>query len=95
MELRGKIIEVMPAAQGVSKGGKEWHKQEFIIETLEQYPKKICLQIFGESKVDQFSYYRIGQEVICQVRPESREFNGNWYTTIFVWSFHGTQQNQK
>ena len=40
MELQGKVIAVLPERSGVSARG-EWKAQSFVIETHEQYPKKL------------------------------------------------------
>ena len=47
MEITGKIIQVLPEVGGVSIAGNEWKKQEYVLETHDQYPKKVCFQIFG------------------------------------------------
>ena len=41
MELQGKVIAVLPEKSGVSARG-EWKAQSYVIETHEQYPKKLC-----------------------------------------------------
>jgi hypothetical protein len=50
MEITGKIIQVLPLQSGTSARG-EWKKQEFILETEEQYPRKVCISCWGD-KVD-------------------------------------------
>ena len=53
MELEGKIIAVLPMQNGISKStGKNWQSQEYVIETVEQYPKKCCFRVFGEDKIN-------------------------------------------
>lgn len=44
MELQGKVIAVLPERSGVSARG-EWKAQSFVIETHEQYPKKLCFDV--------------------------------------------------
>ncbi len=83
MEIRGKIILVLPLQSGTSKAGNEWKKQEYVLETLEQYPRKVCFQFFGD-KVDQYPT-SVGQEVVVSFDIDSREFNGRWYTNISAW----------
>ncbi len=83
MEIKGKIIHVLPLQEGVSKAGNSWKKQEYVLETLEQYPKKICFDLFGD-KADQFRA-EIGDEVILSFDIESREYNGRWFTSIRGW----------
>lgn len=80
MEIKGKIIQVLPAQGGVSKAGKDWKKQEYVLETQETYPKKICFNFFNE-RIDQYPM-SVGDEVVVSVDIESREFNGRWYTDV-------------
>jgi len=42
LSVKGKIQQILKPESGVSRAGKEWSKQEFVIETEDQYPKKIC-----------------------------------------------------
>ena len=53
MEITGRIIAVLPVQGGISKNGNEWKKQEYVLETHDQYPKKVCFQIFGADRIDQ------------------------------------------
>lgn len=83
MELKGKIIQVLPQQSGVSKSGNAWKKQEYVLETLDSYPKKVKFDFFGD-KVDQFPL-EIGNTVTISYDIESREFNGRWYTEIHAY----------
>ena len=47
MELAGKVIAVLEPRGGVSKTGNEWKVQEYVIETHDQYPKKMCFDVFS------------------------------------------------
>lgn len=81
MEIKGKIIHVLPLQSGVGKAsGKEWKKQEYVLETQETYPKKVCFNLFGD-RIDQ-NPVQIGDEVTVSFDLESREFNGRWYTDV-------------
>ena len=83
MEIKGRIIHVLPLQEGVSKAGNPWKKQEYVLETEEQYPRKVCFQLFGD-RVDQFPM-AVGEEVVVSCDIESREYNGRWYTTVRAW----------
>lgn len=83
MEIKGKIIHILPLQDGVSKAGNPWKKQEYVLETLEQYPKKVCFDLFGD-KADQYRA-EIGDEVVLSFDIESREYNGRWFTSIRGW----------
>ncbi len=80
MELSGKITQIMPEVGGNSKNGNAWRKQEYILETGGNYPKKVCLSIWGD-KIDQFAI-QMGEQVTLGVDLESREYNGRWYTDV-------------
>ncbi len=82
MELKGRVIQLLPLQSGMGKKG-QWRKQEFIVETQSQYPKKVCLSIWGD-KIDQFGISE-GDEVSVSVDLESREYNGRWYTEARAW----------
>ena len=82
MEITGRIVEVLEEQSGQSaKGG--WRKQQFILETQGQYPKKICFMVWGD-KIDDFKI-KENQEVEVSIDLESREFNGRWYTDVKAW----------
>ena len=80
MDLSGKIISQLAEVSGSSKSGNAWRKQEYILETGGQYPKKVCVAIWGD-KIDQFSL-KVGEQVSLALDVESREYNGRWYTEL-------------
>jgi hypothetical protein len=82
MELKGKVIQLLQPQTGMGKKG-QWKKQEFIVETQAQYPKKVCLSAWGD-KIDQYSL-SVGDMVNVSVDLESREYNGRWYTEARAW----------
>ena len=82
LEINGKIVELLPVKSGQSANG-EWRKQEYILETDGQYPKKICFMAWGD-KIDQFNIKQ-GEMVEVSVDLESREYNGRWYTDVKAW----------
>lgn len=83
MDIIGTITHILPEASGTGKNGNTWRKQEFVLETREQFPKKICFTAWGE-KIDQFGI-RMGDMVTASVDIESREYNGRWYTEVKAW----------
>ena len=50
MEITGKIIEVLPLKNGTSPKG-EWQSQQYVLETIEQYPHKFLFEVFGADKI--------------------------------------------
>ena len=83
LEVTGKVIKILPAQSGVSQRG-EWKKQEFVIETIEQYPKKICISAWAE-RVDDIQNLEPGTQLKVAVNIESREYNERWYTDVRAW----------
>ena len=62
MELAGKVIAVLEPRGGVSKSGNEWKVQEYVIETHDQYPRRMCFDVFGADKIQQFNI-QVGEEL--------------------------------
>jgi len=90
MEITGKIIEIFPAQTGTSSKG-EWKKQEFLIETQAQYPKKIFMANWND-KIDLKADYK-DKLVKIFFDVESREYNGRWYTDVKPWKMEIAGQN--
>ncbi|MDX1637822.1 MAG: DUF3127 domain-containing protein [Balneolaceae bacterium] len=82
LQIEGKVIEVLEEQSGTSKNGP-WRKQEFILETQEQYPKKVCITQWGDN-IDNFDV-REGETITAHIDIQSREYNGRWYTDVKAW----------
>jgi len=89
MDISGKVIQLLPLQTGQGKNGT-WKKQEFILETGDTYPKKVCIAVWGD-KIDMGSY-KPGDEVEVSFDVESREYNGRWYTDVKAWKITGKQK---
>ena len=93
MELEAKFIQALPVQSGTSKTGKPWKKQDIIVESLGQYPKKICISLFND-KTDTISSLRPGQNTIFHIDIESREFQGRWFTSVSCFRITQPQTSQ-
>ena len=82
MKLTAKLIQLLPLQTGTGKNG-EWKKQDVIVETDGEYPKKVCISIWGE-KINE-SQLIVGNTLIIDLNIESKEFSGKWYTEIKAW----------
>lgn len=91
LKVSGKIFAVLPTQTGSGKNG-DWAKQDVILETEGQYPKKICLSFWGDKVSKSF---KEGQSLVAHINIESREHNGKWYTDIKVWKYDGMVQEDK
>jgi len=82
MEISGRIVKILPEVTGEGKNGP-WKKQDFVIETEEQYPKKVCITVWGD-KIDLKSFTE-NDAVTVSINIESREYNERWYTDVKAW----------
>ncbi|MFH1121908.1 MAG: DUF3127 domain-containing protein [Bacteroidota bacterium] len=88
MDIPAKHIKTLPIQSGLSINGS-WSKQNIIVETTDDYPKKVCISIWN-GKVD-ITKLDIGREYVFCCNIESKEFKGKWYTEVTVWKIEETQ----
>lgn len=93
MELKGIIVNIMPEKTGQGKNGV-WKSQDIILQTDGKYAKKVAINLFGEA-IEKY-LPEINQRVVVQFDIESREYNGNWFTTVKAWKIEkdGGESNQ-
>ena len=85
MELTGKIIAVLPAKGGVAKTtGNEWKAQEYVVENHDQYPRKMCFEVFGADKIDQFNI-QLGEELNVFFDIDCNQWQDRWFNRIRAW----------
>jgi hypothetical protein len=82
MQIIAKLSQVLPIQTGTGKNGI-WKKQDIIVDTDGQYPKKICISIWGD-KIHE-SQLLIGNLLKIDFEIESREYNERWYTELKAW----------
>ena len=85
MEVQVKVISKLDIVEGVSKSsGKEFKYFTFIGETIEQYPRKIAFEAFGDKRIENC---QVNENEVYNVSfdVESREFNGRWFTKANAW----------
>lgn len=82
MEIQGKITDILPIKSGVSQAGKEWSNQTIAIQTEGEYPKCVALQLSGKSLDNNKGKLNIGQVITAKFDVSSREYNGQFYTTL-------------
>lgn len=82
MQISGTILQVLANQSGLSINGA-WSKQNIIVETTDDYPKKVCISIWN-GKVD-VTKLEIGKKYLFHCNIESKEFKEKWYTEISLW----------
>lgn len=91
LQITGKVIAYFATETGTGSKG-EWKKKSLVIETLDQYPKKIHFEAWNKA-ADFAEKIQLGQEITVHFNPESREYNGNWYTSLRAWKFETKGQS--
>jgi hypothetical protein len=89
LELTGKLLQKLPVQSGQSAKGA-WSKQEFVLETQENYPRKVCASVWGADKVNELASISEGTLIKVSFNVESRQFNERWYTDIRAWRIERT-----
>ena len=78
MELKGKVVAVLPTVtygkEGKKKGG-------LVIEYGDKYPKKAAITFF-ERLFPNVEGVKVGDEAMFTVSVESREWQGKWFTDV-------------
>lgn len=80
MEITGRIIEVLPERSGMSARG-EWKSQSFVIETHDQYPRKMVFDVFGAERLQRFNI-KGNDEVKVFFDIEARQYQDRWFNNI-------------
>ena len=85
MDIQGRVIKVLEPREGTSSStGKKWKVCSYVIETNEQYPKRVVFEVFGEDKISSMD---IKENELLNVSfdIDAREYNGKWYNSIRAW----------
>lgn len=83
MDINGKVIAILPTYTFNTKNGQKT-KYGFVIETNDQYPKKVCLNCFGDERWKALGIVQ-GCEYNLSIEVSSREYNGRWFTEATCW----------
>lgn len=82
MDIQGKIIVALPERSGVSaRSGNAWKAQSFVIETHEQYPKRVVFDVFGADRLAAMNI-QVGDERKVSFDIDAHEYQGRWYNTL-------------
>jgi hypothetical protein len=93
MKIVGRLIQVIQGTEYNGKNGKSF-KGGFVIETQEQFPKKIHFDLWGQDKCNAVAVVPKNTLVEVSFDLESREYNGKWYTNARCYNFDYANQQQ-
>lgn len=92
LELVAKLIKILPEQTGQGANGP-WRKVEFVVETQDQYPKKVCMSLWG-NRADELKKVQVGQNIRTYFNVESREYEGRWFTNAQAWRIDNAEGGQ-
>lgn len=84
MEVTGMIREVLQSQEGIGKNGNPWKVQGYVLETMDEYPKKIAFEVFGAERIEN-NKCEVNDLVTISFDIDSREYNGRWFTSVRAW----------
>lgn len=58
--------------------------QEYVIENHDQYPRKMCFDVFGAEKIEQFNI-QMGEELTVSFDIDARQWQDRWFNSIRAW----------
>lgn len=93
-EISGQIIAVLPTRSGTSAKGTAWSSQTAVIETREQYPKKVAFDVFGDDRITQFNL-QVGEYVTVSYDIDAHEYQGRWFNAVRAWNVVRANQPQQ
>ncbi|MDR1199113.1 MAG: DUF3127 domain-containing protein [Prevotellaceae bacterium] len=91
LDIAGILIQKLDIKSGEGARGA-WKIQDVIIETVEQYPRKICISFWNE-KISDLDKIKLGDKITVSVNIDSREANGRWFTSIRAWRVQLSDEN--
>lgn len=77
----GKLVRIEPQVSGENEKG-EWIIQSFIIMTQADRARTLAFRTFSKERAALIQSLQIGTTVLVDYVPESREFEGKWYTDL-------------
>ena len=82
MEITGKIIAVLEPRKGTSsRTGSEWICGQYVLETMDQYPRKLFFEVFGADRMQQFNI-QLGEVMTVSFDIDAREYQGRWFNGV-------------
>lgn len=94
MEIRGKIIAVLPVKDGIGKTtGNEWKSREFVLETEESKPQSVCLQLMN-ANIERYAV-EVGMTVHVRFDISARQWEDRWFNTLTAWEVTVIKQKEE
>ncbi len=73
---------MLPERSGKSnRTGNEWRAGSYVLETMDQYPRKMVFDVFGADRIAQFNIQN-GEVVTVSFDIDAHEYQGRWFNSI-------------
>ena len=94
--VKGQIVMILPAQQGVSQRGNQWVRQSYILEHESgQYPKRMVFDV-RDAKIQELNLQQ-GEWVTLHFNCDCREYpqgSGKFFNSIEAWKVERQGQQQ-
>jgi hypothetical protein len=86
IKVKGKLIKLLPELKGINKKtGNEWKKQDFIINTGEEYNPEICISAFREH-IETINNIPVNSYIEVAINLYSKNYQENkYFHNITAW----------
>lgn len=92
MELIGTLTKKLDISEFQTEQGTK-RSQEFVVnDNAPKFSKNVCLKITNEELMASFASVPIGTTMKVFFSPESREYEGRYYTTLKCWKIQTLEQ---
>jgi|SRR5665647_760957 len=91
---KGLVTAILAKTGGTSAAGKEWEKQDFVIQYEGgNYPKSACFTVFNKPEI--MANIQIDSEVEVSFSIDSREYKEKYFTNLMAFKVDviGQQKN--
>ncbi len=82
-QLSGKIAEILQEVSGETAMGT-WIRSGIVVFQLDGRDGPVAFTGFGEEQANMIRSLKVGDVVIVEYRPYSREFAGRWFTDLRI-----------
>ena len=85
MEINGKVIKILDAQSFTSKkDGAQYTRYSFVLETQEQYPKRVVFTVMGNEKWAQMGIV-VDATYSVSFDVNAHEWQGKWFNEVSAW----------
>ena len=92
MNFKGRVVSIGNVQTGTSKAGKDWKKQDVVLEQeATQYPDSLSVTFFNKE-----INFSVGDLVTITFNIKATEYNGRYFNNLsaFNWEVIGDSQKK-